>query len=1052
MARQVLPIVGAIVGAYFGSAQLGFAIGSILGNAVDPQVIKGPRIGEAGLQTSAEGVYRPFVIGKGAVKGNVIERGNRQVKTKRTQQGKGGPVTEEQRVYWTFAIRLAEPIVAVTRIWQDEKLVYDVTDDSPIPDESAEFAERFTLYLGDEDQLPDPDLEAYKGAGNVNAYRGTAYIVFPNFDLTDRRESIPDFRFEVVSSAVFHPPVAALILKDDQVLPSPDGLDWSADFINAGAFFSNVLSKQSRFVVYNAGTAHYTDDYGDTFIPSGGVDLGNSGGTRLGWWDTLNDRIVIPGGVNPMRVSYDRGETFSILSASPDSNAVAFANNLWFSYYQEHVAVSGSITFAEYEDVPVPLGGSIAIARASSGNLVKFGGHTPVPPYEPKIITMSGPGYAEDTVPPMPGATSITTMTTDRAGTWVAGDDAGHIYRSTIPGGWNYVEDLGVYVRDVVWNDSVFIVVGTDMSTGASVIKTSPTGAGGTWTTRRTLTVPVGQYLSAIASGPGLNSVSAEKVPLSAIVSVLHERIGQGSSVIDVTELTDEVEGIVFAGDYTAGDAIRTLMLPYFFDAAEYDGGSGYRIHYHKRGKPVVTTITLDDILELPEKTVREDALERPRVLHLHYENPTIGYAPAKATDRRDSPDVLVVGELSFQIPVSFTDVDEPRQIARKRMKIAWVEVGGEEQFVVHDGLLGLVPSDCIGVSIRGMTRRMRIAQQQISPGQISLRLIADRQSAYTASVTGVPVPPPTPPLPSIVGDTLFDLLDLPALTDNHDRLLWYEAATGASPAWYGAQTQRKIAPMTEFEDSARFNRGTVMGYLLEPLAAASEHYTDTTNTVRIQLYRDSDTLDSLTNAQFLSEGGAFAIKNGDGTLEVLQYRDVDDEGDGVFALTHLARGRLATGGSAHEEGARFALLEGVLPVDAVTAWNGAEVTSRAISFGASADGAPQQVNTYTARSQTEFPVAYLFGTRTTDSGSDVLALSAVPRFRFGTETNPIPSTNWMGYRWTVTDGVNSATLDTAPTAPAASFDVFGWGAITATVAQVNRFTGPGPTVSESFP
>ena len=33
MARQVLPIVGAVIGAYFGNPQLGYAIGAMVGNA-----------------------------------------------------------------------------------------------------------------------------------------------------------------------------------------------------------------------------------------------------------------------------------------------------------------------------------------------------------------------------------------------------------------------------------------------------------------------------------------------------------------------------------------------------------------------------------------------------------------------------------------------------------------------------------------------------------------------------------------------------------------------------------------------------------------------------------------------------------------------------------------------------------------------------------------------------------------------------------------------------------------------------------------------------------
>lgn len=64
--------------------------------------------------------------------------------------------------------------------------------------DSAKFARKFQLYTGSESQLPDPDLESIHGVGTTPAYRGTAYIVFPNKDLTERRGSIPNYRFEVV--------------------------------------------------------------------------------------------------------------------------------------------------------------------------------------------------------------------------------------------------------------------------------------------------------------------------------------------------------------------------------------------------------------------------------------------------------------------------------------------------------------------------------------------------------------------------------------------------------------------------------------------------------------------------------------------------------------------------------------------------------------------------------------------------------------------------------------------------------------------------------------
>lgn len=200
MARQILPIAGALVGAYFGNPQLGYAIGSIIGNAVDPQIIKGPSIGDGVTQTSREGVPRSIIYGTGNVSGNLIDQSKVRKWKKRTRQGKGGPVNEEERMSKTFAIRVCEgPIAGVLRIWEDEKLVYDVRENSEILADSSRYAENFRFYNGTEDQMPDPALELIHGAGNTPAYRGTAYIVFDDIDLTDRRGSVPNYRFEVAS-------------------------------------------------------------------------------------------------------------------------------------------------------------------------------------------------------------------------------------------------------------------------------------------------------------------------------------------------------------------------------------------------------------------------------------------------------------------------------------------------------------------------------------------------------------------------------------------------------------------------------------------------------------------------------------------------------------------------------------------------------------------------------------------------------------------------------------------------------------------------------------
>lgn len=1053
MARQVLPWVGMAVGAMFGAPQVGFMIGSIVGNAVDPQVIKGPQLGEAGLQTSAEGIFRPIVFGTAPVKGNVIERGNRQIKTKRTRQSKGGgPVTEEQRVFWTFAIRISEgPISNVTRIWMDEKLVYDIRPDSQIMAESAEFAERFRLYLGDEDQLPDPDLEAYKGIGDVNAYRGTAYAVFPNFDLTDYRERIPDFRWEVAGETQTLS-IDALMsysqLGEHGVIQSPDGYDWSAALIPESATLNlnaRLLAVPGRYlaVTTSTTTCQYSDDRGLTWTYSAGPVI-----SAVGDGHYKDGLILIPCGNDGVGRSVDNGTTFSLV-AQPgllpfeviESGAFAVAISPPSLFY----SLDRGLNWIEGPALGLSVANGSGIA--TNGSSVRYGGSSSSSPGAGDPVIMeaeSGTSVSAMTLPAFATASTITKMIyghfDDGREVWFAGTDSGEVIRDKVDGnGWTLMPwTLNGAVIDIEFTGSGFVFASAGSGTFFSEV---------TWTEDGTTIDPRPLAddirIQSIASLPTIDTALGQPFVLGDFVAAMHQRSGHATTDYDVSELTDEVDGIVLAGDYTCGSAIATMMPLYFFDASEYDDGGGYKIHYPKRGKPVVRTITIDDLIEAPEKTVREDALERPRVLHLHYESPLIGYAPAKATERRDSPDVLVVGERSFAVPVCFGDQDEPRQINRKLMKVVWTEVAGEEEFTIHDGHLDLVTADCIGVSLRGQVRRMRVTQEWIGLGEIRLKLMPDRQSAYTADVTGVPLPTPTPPPATQVGVAVFEYLDIPALNDTGDRLLYYVAATGQNEAYAGTVVQLKEPNETDFADEVYITQPPIMGTLLDEVTAASPHYTDTTNIVRVQLFRD-DTIDSLTDAQFLSEGGAFALENEDGTWELMQYRDADDEGGRIFALTHLARGRLNSGASAHLAGARFVLLDGVYSVDAVTAWIGQNLTHRAVNIGKSPDGAAQYVDAYAGNSQREFPVAHLYATK----NGNTLELSCVPRHRFGTEVNPVRSINWTGYRWTATDGVNNASGDTL--ADETTFDVTGWSTpITCTVAQLNRYTGAGPTVTE---
>lgn len=930
MARQVLPIVGLVVGAYFGAPQLGYAIGSLVGNAVDPEVIRGPKIGEAGVQTSAEGIFRPVVKGTGAVKGNIIERGNRRIIEVEEQEGKGGPVVVTERVLWTFGIRIAEgPIASVLRIWQDEKLVYDNRAESLIPEESLSFRSEFNLYLGDEDQLPDPDLEAYKGVGNVNAYRGTAYIVFPDFDLTDYGERIPDFRFEVAAETFGTPLIS--IENAPNPIEAAGGVSSSIPFLQIQSFdvdgVSGVVDGALPWQPLFLATLSITDTTEDGFI-------------RAQLVNAVDD------------VLFDTGW----IGRGSDTNRLAELLNL-----------NGR------PDLIGPREGENSISRE-----IRF--------VDPQMQISGGYLYAA----------------TPEVGGGIAGS--------------SFVVD---FPRPELLPD------GTNATNTYGVLR-FPDGT-----------------LRATEWGP--ENVYEDGVPtkLQSIVAWAHNRANQPTSDYSVALLDEDVNGVVFAGDYTCADVVRTLQPIYMFDYYEADIGTGYRGHYMPRGGPVALTLVATDLVDEPEKATREDALERPRVLHMHFESPIVGYVPAKATSRRNSPDVKVVGEQSISVPVSFLEVDEAWRRCEVMHKVIWTEIAGEREFVLGDKNIEVTPTDVVALFLRGQAQRLRVTEVMLEEGILKIKALADRQSAYTSTLTGVPLPPPTPPPPSLAGQTIWEFLDIPALTDGNDSLLYYLAATGQTPAWNGALAQRMTPVSSDWENVLRFTRATIMGQLVTPLAAASPYYTDTTNSITVSLFNNK-TLQSLTQQQFLSEGGSFALQQADGVWEILQYRDAEQDTNGDWILSPLLRGRLNTPTGEKLGGSRFVLLDGVRSVSAFTSLIGQNITHRLISFGTSPESANPETDTWTANSQREFPVANIIASR----DADTLSIRLVPRHRFGTEDNPVRSINWLSYDWEVTDG--SSFRSGGSVAESFTVDVTGMSdPLTVTAYQRNRYTGLGPGVTE---
>ncbi|WP_371169683.1 baseplate multidomain protein megatron [Aliiroseovarius sp. 2305UL8-7] len=207
MATIILSAVGAAAGASIGGGILGLssvvigkAIGATLGQAIDNRILgEGSEAVETGkvdrlrLTGASEGAAIPMIYGRARVGGQVIWA-TRFKETVTTTGGGGGgkgmpsPPEPEVTTYSysiSLAIALCEgEITRVGRIWADGNEISrsDIT---------------MRTYNGTETQLPDPKIEAVKGAGNAPAYRGVAYVVIEDLPLASYGNRVPQFSFEV---------------------------------------------------------------------------------------------------------------------------------------------------------------------------------------------------------------------------------------------------------------------------------------------------------------------------------------------------------------------------------------------------------------------------------------------------------------------------------------------------------------------------------------------------------------------------------------------------------------------------------------------------------------------------------------------------------------------------------------------------------------------------------------------------------------------------------------------------------------------------------------
>jgi hypothetical protein len=888
MASLVLGAAGAVVGSFFGplGTSIGWAVGSALGANLFQKGQSGPRLTDLKLQGSAYGSMIPFEFATVRIAGQVIWQTELKEHKQKTG-GKGGPTVTTYTYSASFAILLCEgPIGGVLRIWADSRLVFDpaTMDPSAFP---------YVLYLGDEAQLPDPTIEAAEGVGNVPAQRGEAYAVFTDFFLTDYANRIPNFTFEVFSNGApipwryssFAPFNNAARAGYGGQGPQSGALNADGNLVLSffdGSSSGNLLSVPITFEIntYDLQGNLISNDLSVVVPPPP-----EAGGTHFKMVQCSNNPHITWG------VGSNAGEELNAfyydgtITATPilDPSGSTNPNDIE----------------AAIDNMPVYANGAVYCT----------GGLGPA-----FVSKWNAPGGAVLNGLPI---LHYTLTGTQSASHWsLAADDAGNIWVAVdaVAGSsdalfyldadlnfihsWTDVQIPAHFKGSfpfTVWNNLLCFHSFDERLIYAYII--DPVAFTFTLAyTGSVEAVPATQNTISLGNGlvlttDGIVSLQprAQAVTLASIVSAISVRAGLQTTEIDVSQLTDLVDGYVVSSQGPARGMVEPLQIAYFFDAVESDTVA----KFVKRGAAPAVTIATADLGAFasgstppPLATVmRTQEVDLPQSISAVYINVNADYQNGEQHSQRQVTQSEM--HVSLQLPIVMDDA-KAKQVTSVNLYDTWM---GRDKVTVLTPrkYVYLEPTDVIVAN--GYTMRL-IDKAETVPGVIKLDGVPTGQFVYNdAAVAGAGLaPPPTPPSGHVPTNLL--MLDLPLVTDGDNTYGYYAAMNGSSSAtWPGATLFKSIDGGVNYDSLLVDVVPDIIGSATSALGNFGGSNTfDEINSVDVQLNSGSGALSSVSLLEVLNGANEFLLGN-----EIAQFRTAVLTAPGAYTLSGLLRGRRGT-------------------------------------------------------------------------------------------------------------------------------------------------------------
>lgn len=977
-------IAFAAAGAYLapaGYASWGWMAGSMIGNALFPtklpeQRIEGPRLADNMVMSSTYGRPIPIIKGRGRVAGELIWAkpiDETPVVTQERRGGKGGPRQTVTSVSYITTVDCAVAFTGnqgagIRKLWIDKELVYNVGGDASPATliASTEQWRSARIYLGTEDQEPDPLIVATEGA--TPAYKGIFYIVFEA--LKTRGQNIPLVEIEFIERAA-----TGLVYTVHDYL-ADDGID------AVPAKLAHLRARQEVwvFIPHGANSKIVVHDLRDgsrsTFPPPGGRFAEQTDDSRLPFINEDAGLLF----TSPNRESGDPGQHVSAVVMDVASRTVladfgpSLLGRMNTQSYYGSAASSAHVLGGDDQVICYWLyvGNGFALARIDS-----WTGVSVVPMHEIQLAD-----------PPSGNRLPRGTAVMERDGVWWAATTrdllrfatAGGVqafpffgqdpdaprYTTAEPSVQVYAGAIYALMFDAV-EDRVILAAldasalqwqevrhfggetGTPVSVaidprtgGMTVIMSqseivrfaSPDGpevvrydigesSGDDITvdptqtpawTRQTSIIAGELSLSLLHRGLlelRLSSMEPEDRILGEVIEEIALMVPDiAAHEIDASALTTPVHGYTLGRTMTARAAIELLMDVYVFDAVERDGV----VVFVPRGGAPVAEIPFSDLAahlqgsQPPPVVDAREALETelPREVTLLHFDASADYQQGAQPARRQTTNSHK--RVQIEAPLVLFP-DEAQGMAERYLFARWAEAGARD-FAVPIEYEELEPTDVVILHDRNVSHAVRILGRDSSRGLIRCRALTEVQAAHTQPGVGGGYASTTTQI-TLPGIAALYPLDIPLLRDQDDGVGFYAVAALAGGA-QGAELWRSIDDGVSYAPTlVSFLVGATVGRCLTGLPDFhGGNVLDGLSSVDIVL-TDGE-LSSISDQAMFGGENAAVIGSAAKGFELIQYASAVLIAPKTYRLSRLRRGRRGSEWAMgqHAAGDLFVLLD----------------------------------------------------------------------------------------------------------------------------------------------